>query len=1391
MMSAVKLVLRPVSALSPVFSMMGVLVGLCALGACFLISSAPALAAASEFGAEGEGTAQMIGPFGVAVDQQSGAIYATDRGNNRVERWTGGGAFQLAWGWGVADGTTSAFQLCKAECHAGIPGSGAGQFGERPEGAAVDNSLGLSHGDVYIADGENHRIEKFSEAGEFLLAFGGEVNETTKGDVCLTGETCGPGVSSTESGAFQGLVQDDIATDSAGAVYVGDINRVQKFSPGGAIESEIPLPGVGGIDGLAVNSIGDLYVIGSEIRGVHKYNQAGVELGAPLDVTETHGQLITIGPSDEVFVADQALQHIFEYDAGGSLVLSLPEARAEGGIALLNAENKLAILQQGAIRELALPPPGPLILEGSEGVGEVHPQSADLHVTVNPEGGSATAVHFEYGTTTSYGESTPASAPLNPVDEVQSVTVAASGGAFTLAFEGESSAEIPFNATAAEVQAALAAIPAVGAGQVAVSGEAAGPWSVQFTGTLAGENVTELSASAASLTGPPEPSASVATTTPGVSLLDDREVSAALTALQPNTLYHYRAVATNSASQTTIGPDATFQTLPAVSIDSQSASLVTGTSAVLGAELNPHGLATGYRFEYGTTASYGNEAPTPDGAAGEGVTDRKVTIAIQHLEPDTTYHYRVVAYNGLGEREGLDQTFVTQGEPATSLLDGRAPEQVSPEDKHGISLEGPPNEGGVIQAAENGEQITYFAKGPIDHNPPANRSIANSQLLSARGPAGWSTQDISTPHEEIAGLTVGKLSEYKAFSNDLGIGLVEPFGATPLSAETTERTPYRREADGVYVPLVTAANVQAGIKFAGEEVHPDQFGGGVTLDTASPDAKHVLLSSPSGLTAGLPEKADESLFEWNAGSLTLVSVFPNGAAASAEGLTAEVGDSNESMRHAISNDGTRVYFSAGTGLYLRDVARAETLRIDLPVPGARGVPGGAGTARFAIASSDGSRVFFTDTARLTVGATARENEPDLYECDVTLTEGHLACHLLDVTVSLHPGEPAFVQGTVIGADENATHVFFAASGALTAGAAHGECHEEEEHPVETVCNLYEYDAKSRELKLVAAASNIDAADWGGGDTGNSGRNLGALTARVSPNGRFLAFMSRQSLTGFDNRDVQSGERDEEVFLYDSSGATLVCVSCSSTQERPEGVDDTGITPDLLVDRAAVWKNHWLAGSLPAWSLVDLGHGTYQPRYLSDNGRLFFNAATSLVPGDSNGKEDVYEYEPDEVGACSQQSGCVALMSGGSSGEESAFLDASTTGDDAFMITAAKLTTTDRDGSLDIYDARVCVSAGTCPVRAAHPTEACNSTDACRPALTPQPDLFTALPPTSTLTTSGNVSPVPATKAPTKRTSAQTKAEKLAKALKACKKNKNKKKRSRCEKTAHKRYGRGK
>jgi hypothetical protein len=97
-------------------------------------------------------------------------------------------------------------------------------------------------------------------------------------------------------------------------------------------------------------------------------------------------------------------------------------------------------------------------------------------------------------------------------DEVQTLTVGGSGlTSFTLTFGGQTTAAIAANATAAQVQAALEALSSVGVGDVAVTGNAGGPWTVKFQGELANQNVAQLTATPTGGTGTVTP----ATTTAG------------------------------------------------------------------------------------------------------------------------------------------------------------------------------------------------------------------------------------------------------------------------------------------------------------------------------------------------------------------------------------------------------------------------------------------------------------------------------------------------------------------------------------------------------------------------------------------------------------------------------------------------------------------------------------------------------------------------------------------------------------------------------------------------------------------------------------------------------------------------------------------------------------
>jgi hypothetical protein len=98
-------------------------------------------------------------------------------------------------------------------------------------------------------------------------------------------------------------------------------------------------------------------------------------------------------------------------------------------------------------------------------------------------------------------------------------------------------------------------------------------------------------------------------------------------------------------------------TLPVA--DTESATEISKTSATLTGAVIPQGLETSYHFEYGTTLSYGAKMPVPDASAGAGTTRVAASNAVTGLEPNTTYHYRLIATSPGGTTVGEDHTFKT------------------------------------------------------------------------------------------------------------------------------------------------------------------------------------------------------------------------------------------------------------------------------------------------------------------------------------------------------------------------------------------------------------------------------------------------------------------------------------------------------------------------------------------------------------------------------------------------------------------------------------------------------------------------------------------------------------------------------------------------------------
>jgi hypothetical protein len=881
---------------------------------------------------------------------------------------------------------------------------------------------------------------------------------------------------------------------------------------------------------------------------------------------------------------------------------------------------------------------------------------------------------------------------------------------------------------------------------------------------------------------------------PGIALGLEKETvpPVQLTGLEPGTQYTFCLLARNTAEEVSVGPAVTFTTsTEAPKIDSEYATEVTASSATLGAEVNPGGEETTYHFEYGTTEAYDQSTPESSSIGSDG-TDHPAPAQIQGLLPDTLYHYQIVASNSKsapGGTPGHDHTFKTQvlAGGGAVLPDGRAWELVSPAEK--LGAQAIPGDI-LIQASEDGSAISYPMTAPFSVNAPANARAA--QVLSRRGPDGWSTTDIATPHNKATLVTPQQ--EYELFSSNLSKALVEPLGETPLSQEAAEESPYeavpylRNNETGTYTALATPGNVLPGAKLGPNEVGGRPY---VLIATATPDLSKIVIASQGPLTSDppIPGYEFDYYYEWTAGRLKLITALPAGSEIP---LKMEIGFDAD-MKHAISDDGSRIFWNteAPQHLYMTDMTDGTVVRLDQAQDGVEEPSNNA--SEFQGASSDGSLVFFSDEAQLTTTPGG-----GLYSYNVETGK------LTLVTVAPQ-GQDEF-SGLILGAAEDGSDVYLVDGAVLsTVANADGET------ATATGNNLY---VLHREVNGATEAwtptfiAGLSGGPRGGNNrSGTTGLNIGdendwmpkadpnaykmgTQTVEASPNGQYLAFMSERRLTGYDNRDANSGEPDEEVYLYDTEGARLLCASCNPTGARPSGWLESN---SVLSDPAQAWEGRWVAATIPGMTEArEEFNDLYEPRYVTDSGRLFFDSHDALVPQDVNGVGDVYEYEPEGEGSCEDTSatfsekfvGCVALISGGTGPDESAFADASVNGNDVFFVTTDGLAPQDMGDDYDMYDAHVCSAEAPCAPSVEAPPP-CTTADACKAAVSPQPGLFGA-PPSATFNGAGNLAPAPVMTMNTK-TRPLTRAQKLTRTLKACKKR-PKQKRPACEKQARKRYG---
>jgi hypothetical protein len=310
-------------------------------------------------------------------------------------------------------------------------------------------------------------------------------------------------------------------------------------------------------------------------------------------------------------------------------------------------------------------------------------------------------------------------------------------------------------------------------------------------------------------------------------------------------------------------------------------------------------------------------------------------------------------------------------------------------------------------------------------------------------------------------------------------------------------------------------------------------------------------------------------------------------------------------------------------------------------------------------------------------------------------------------------DPADLNGAevkgVLGMSEDGSFVYFVANGRLAPGATSGSCTANGEGSTQGgtgECNLYVWHEGETTFltrlraKAVRSATEQhylkhedfygDMLDWAPSVL-RASKGTAPNTARVSRDGRTLLFRSNRNLTGYDS------EGWDELYRY-TFGGGISCVSCSPVGAPPTGPAEEQIFPKPLL--------------LPQFQ------SALMTRNMSlDGDRIFFASPDKLVPTDTNGVYDVYEWEApdptDETDSChseAQNGGCLYLISTGTNPESSFFMDASADGSNVFFTTRQSLVGQDKDELVDVYDARV--DGG---MAGQNPVETICSEEACKPA----------------------------------------------------------------------------
>ena len=717
--------------------------------------------------------------------------------------------------------------------------------------------------------------------------------------------------------------------------------------------------------------------------------------------------------------------------------------------------------------------------------------------------------------------------------------------------------------------------------------------------------------------------------------------------------------------------------------------------------------------------------------------------------------------------------------PALSVAavpDGRVYEQVSPVNKNGNVVGDPvtPETGSFGLATEDGNAVVFVGTGAMG----TAVSSTISEFVARRSVSGWATSSAIPRQLGVLNVTEGPprtVVPSHDFSSFL-FAAVRPYvSAEPLEGASSSNIFLSRNpvVEPAWVARPTISNP---IPAPGNNTANHNY----LIIGGTPDFSSVYFAYAGTLIpqdasrapyvgAGLGQKTDPwGFYEWRHEALGPAGVLPDGTlnafgavpAAIAGGnnfqrVNANPFDQTQTLDNEVSTDGSRAFFLS-------------------PDPVASTAAEPEDCAKYGPCTTVPPELY------------VRESAPAGAAKTVLVSQSQLPGHVGEAA----PNGPVRVENAAIEEGEHAgatyvyaspdgSHAFFASTSQLTGVAPSNGLVKEYDFNVNTGTLTYlpgvvgplvasANDGSGFLFESTASSPALDL--WTAGPAGGHVTTITPLPAPPAS--------ARQPFLGA--LDVSGGRvsADGSVFVFRTNSPV------------PGGFNNAGgfaqiYRYDLATGLSCVsWPPVGVAPSADAHVSYDSAEGAEKPNgsnaepmtkldarvMSSDGSRVFFDTSDPLVSQATNGKRDVYEWE----------GGHVFLISSGKSADNSYVLDSSASGGDVFFTTDEGLVSGDVDNSYDVYDARIPRPGDTPPPSVAP----CQGEVCLGPPGLP---FLPSAPPSATFNGSGNLSPMQEGNTNSSvKTKTLTRAQRLVRALHACRKKPGKKRRG-CEIQARRRF----